>query len=221
MSGWIHAEQAIFTSLERREHTGYHLVSRSRGIHDDAAAAIARWSAAHGALEADEQNQASLQFFPVSPERYALARTCAGPPEYSGRGGEQLYTHLLVFDPRAFGPGEDQIVALYRIALAIGLWCYRQDPPRNLEAVKLPRPRAPLSPHDVRARASELGLAHPEPLLEDLARGEAVQIVSPADRIELLECVLRMRSREDSDILSCATSLKPSACRPYRLLITH
>lgn len=221
MSRWIHVDQGIFTSLEREGQTGYHIVSCSRGLTDDEASAITQWSPAHDALEADERNRASLQLFPVSQDRYALARTCAGPPEYSGRGGPQLYTHLILFDPRALGVFDDRLVSLYRSALALGLWCYRADPPRRLEQAALPQPHARSVPLDFKAWAYDLGLVDPEPLLERLARGKPVHLTSGADRIELLECLLGMLPQRGVGRLSCGTSLKPSRCRPYQLLITR
>jgi hypothetical protein len=46
----VWAEQAVFTSLLRRGRGGYHLVSRSKGVHAADAQSLARWAPSHGAL---------------------------------------------------------------------------------------------------------------------------------------------------------------------------
>src|SRR4051794_20339794 len=95
------AEQAIFTSIQRQGRGGYHLVARSSGIIEDEARAISRWSPSHGSLVLDPDNPAGVSYYPLPGGRFALARSCEGPPEYSGRGGRQLYTHTLVLDEEA------------------------------------------------------------------------------------------------------------------------
>ena len=95
---WV--EQAIFTSLPRHGRGGYHLVSRSKGVSGQEAQAISRWSPSHGSLLQDQSNRVSVNFFSLPGGRFALSRSCEGPPEYSGRGGRQLYTHILIIDSK-------------------------------------------------------------------------------------------------------------------------
>src|SRR5208337_2441493 len=49
-----------------------------------------------GSLLLDQYNRVSVNFHPLPSGRFALSRTCEGPPEYSGRGGRQLYTHIMI-----------------------------------------------------------------------------------------------------------------------------
>ena len=95
---WV--EQAIFTSLPRHGRGGYHLVSRSKGVSGQEAQAISRWSPSHGSLLQDQSNRVSVNFFSLPGGQFALSRSCEGPPEYSGRGGRQLYTHILIIDSK-------------------------------------------------------------------------------------------------------------------------
>src|SRR5262249_47040117 len=115
----VWAEQAIFTSMTRLGKSGYHLVARSPGVSESDAITLATWSPSHGALIVDAANRTSVNFHPMPGGRYALSRTCEGPPEYSGRGGRQLYTHALILEKAKLQQACYQPFALYRDALAL------------------------------------------------------------------------------------------------------
>src|SRR5271166_5661940 len=133
----VWAEQAVFTSLPRRGRGGYHLVSRSRGVGATDAQALARWAPSHGALIVDSRNRTSANFHPLPSGRFAVSRTCAGPPEYSGRGGNQLYTHFLIVDDAVMQAAGFQPFCIYRDAIALGYPLYQADPSEVLEPVRL------------------------------------------------------------------------------------
>ncbi len=133
------AEQAIFTSLARRGRGGYHLVSRSRGVGESDAQALACWAPSHGALIMDGRNRTSVNFHPLPSGRFALSRTCAGPAEYSGRGGHQIYTHSLIVNEPVLQAVAFQPFSLYRDAMAIGHFLYQPEPSEDLEPVPLSR----------------------------------------------------------------------------------
>src|SRR5262245_2516480 len=123
----VWAEQAVFTSLPRRGRGGYHLVSRSRGVDETDAQALTQWAPSHGALIVDGTNRTSVNFLPLPSGRFALSRTCSGPPEYSGRGGRQLYTHFLIVDDAGLQAVGFQPFSLYRDAMALGYLLYQPD----------------------------------------------------------------------------------------------
>jgi hypothetical protein len=133
----VWAEQAVFTSLPRRGLEGYHLVSRSRGVGEPDGQDLTRWAPSHGALMVDGSNRISVNFHPLPSGRFALSRTCAGPPEYSGRGGQQLYTHFLIVDDAVLQAAGFQPFFLYRDAMALGYLLYQPDPSELLEPVPL------------------------------------------------------------------------------------
>jgi hypothetical protein len=213
----VWAEQAIFTSLPRRGRDGYHLVSRSRGIGGSDAQAISMWSPSHESLIVDEHNRVSVNFHPLPGGRFALSRSCEGPPEYSGRGGRQLFTHVLVLDEQALRTAGHQPFAVYRNALAIGCLVYQVDPPARLEPIKLPRIHVPTDPETWISRSIELGLPPVEPLRQRILTGRAVRFAFPGDRVALAECLVGSLPPESVTSLSFATSLRPSSVRPFGL----
>src|SRR6516162_7614458 len=119
-----HVEQVIYTSLARDSKLGYHVVSRSRGVSEADARALASWAPSTGALIVDDTNRVSVNFPPLSGGRYVVSRTCEGLPEYSGRGARQLYTHALIFSAAQLENSFFQPMRLYRSALALGLMRY-------------------------------------------------------------------------------------------------
>ena len=133
---WV--EQAIFTSLPRHGRGGYHLVSRSKGVSGQEAQAISRWSPSHGSLLQDQSNRVSVNFFSLPGGRFALSRSCEGPPEYSGRGGRQLYTHILIIDSKNLEAVAGQPFVIYHNALALGQLFYQINPAELLEPIELP-----------------------------------------------------------------------------------
>ncbi len=219
MTLWV--EQAIFTSLTRQGKAGYHVVARSPGVTESEASALATWSPSHGALVIDEANHASVNFFPLPGGRYALSRTCEGVTEYSGRGGRQLYTHALIFESAVVKRAAGHPIALYRDALALGRFHYQPEPPPTLKPVELSVIHRRFSESAWADRALELGLPPLETLRSHLESGQSVKFVHQGDRIALIECLLGILPPELILSVSFATSLQPSAVRPYRLLLVN
>lgn len=212
---WV--EQAIFTSLPRHGLEGYHLVSRSKGVGEEAGRAIASWCPSHGGLLLDASNRASVNFHPLPDGRFALSRSCEGPPEYSGRGGRQVYTHILVIDDDALAAAGGQPFDVYRNALALGYLFHQFQPPRKLERIELPDFHVTRDRREWSALAAKLGLPPIEPLRERLLAGRSLRYVFDGDRVALAECLIGSLSPEVVRTISFASSLQPSVVRPFLL----
>jgi hypothetical protein len=217
----VWAEQAIFTSLTRLGKSGYHVVARSSGISEADATSLAAWSPSHGSLLSDAANRTSIHFHPMPGGRFAISRTCQGPPEYSGRGGRQLYTHAIVFDTAKLRQARYQPFALYRDALALGYLHYRPEPEPILRPVKLSASYPRREVDSWAEQAVGLDLPYIELLAARLAAGEDVVVPYLGDRAKLAECLLSQVSRDLIPHLSVSTSIRPSAVRPYRLTLLN
>lgn len=213
------AEQAIFTSMTRLGKSGYHVVARSAGLSESDAIILATWSPSHGALIVDAANRVSVNFHPMPGRRYALSRTCEGPPEYSGRGGRQLYTHALIFETTKLKQADYQPFAIYRDALALGYFHYRGEPQTILPTVELSVTYLHPDESTWADRAQALGLTNVETLRRKLSSGEDVKLSYSGDRVALAECLIAPLKSEVRSEISFATSLHPSAVRPYRLVL--
>jgi hypothetical protein len=215
----VWAEQAVFTSLPRRGRGGYHLLSRSPGVDAADAQALTRWAPSHGALIMDARNRTSVNFHPLPSGRFALSRTCAGPPEYSGRGGCQLYTHFLILPDAALQAVGFQPFAIYRDAIALGHMLFRREPAEVLEPARLSQFHASREAAARSDHAAELGLPALRQLSERLQAGHPLRFAYVGDRIALAECLLGMLSPETVRNTSFSTSLVPSDDRPFLLTL--
>jgi hypothetical protein len=215
----VWAEQAIFTSLPRRGRQGYHLVSRSRGLGDSEAQALALWAPSHAALIVDARNRTSVNYHPLPGGRFALSRTCAGPAEYSGRGGHQLYTHSLIVDEPVLEAVGFQPFCLYRDAMAMGYFLYQRNPSEVLEPVSLSSIYPRRDARFWEDRAVELDLPPLGPLRQRLQASPPLRFAYAGDRIALAECLMGMLSPESVRIVSFSSSLVPSSARPFVLAL--
>jgi hypothetical protein len=181
------------------------------------AQALARWAPSHGALMVDRKNRTSVNFHPLPSGRFALSRTCAGPPEYSGRGGQQLYTHFLIVDDAVLASVGFHPFAIYRDAMAMGCLLYQLDPKEVLEPVLLSHLHAVRDAGSWADRARELGLLKPTLVVDRLLSGQPTRVAYTGDRVALAECLIGMLPAESVLRTSFATSLAPSAVRPFAL----
>lgn len=211
----MRADQAIYTSLPRNGRDGYHVVSRSRGVSEADARALAAWCPSHGALIVDDENRSSVNIHPVSDGRMAISRTIKGRSEYSGRGGRQVYTHAILVDSDAMRRSEIVPIALYLDALALGVFRYQPDPAPVLEEVELGDcHRAPGIGDPAPISANELIR-----LRERLAGDDPVELRHSGNRRRFVEQLVAALPGELAASLSISTSLTPSTARPFALRI--
>lgn len=210
-------EQAIFTSLVRDGRAGYHLVARSRGIDDADAQVLTSWCPSHGALLLNAANNCSVNFHSMPHGRFALSRTREGPPEYSGRGGRQVYTHILVLTRDELVIADWQPFALYRDALARGTMRVRLSPPSELPPIELGRTYPRRGVRDPEALASSVPIDQVGCWCDDLVAGRSVLVHHEGDRVRLFEALVGLLPAEAVTSLSFTTSLRSSVVRPYRL----
>jgi hypothetical protein len=160
-----------------------------------------------------------VNFHPLPSGRFAMSRTCAGPPEYSGRGGHQLYTHFLIVDDTIMQAVGFHPFAIYRDAIALGYLLYQPDPREHLEPVRLSQLHSPRNFAFWAEHAVGLGLPPLEPLQKQLQSGHPIRFAYSGDRIALAECLIGLLPPEVVTHFSFATSLVPSLDRPFVLTL--
>lgn len=210
-------EQAIHTSLVRGSRAGYHVVARSPGVSEADIQVLAAWSPSHGALLTDLANRTSVNFYPLPNDRFCLSRTCEGPPEYSGRGGRQVYTHALILDAAILARGYWRPLALYYDALARGHMRYCFTPATELEPIELGHCYRPRTARSAEQLAQSLPISDLFRWRDDLLGGKSLVVSFAGDRIRLFDALLGLLPETVIRTLTFTTGLRPSVVRPFRL----
>jgi hypothetical protein len=133
----IPVEQAVFTSARTSRLEGYQLVSTSAGITAEDARQLTIWGPAHDSLLRDDLSASSVNFHPISADKYCISRTIAGQSEYSARGGRQIYTHCLVIDRENFAKFANNPFRVLSAATASGELRIKTVYPPRMQTLKL------------------------------------------------------------------------------------
>jgi GTPase-associated protein 1, N-terminal domain type 2 len=213
------AEQVIFTSLDRGNRSGYHVVARSPGLTEAESQSFETWSPSHGALIVDNANPTSINFSNLPSGRFALARTCAGPSEYSGRGQYQVFTRAIVFDQTVLAGSHYQPFALYRDAAALGHLRYVAEPPSTLERVELSTVYRPRGVIQNAALTESFKLPSRDVIRARLTEGMPIRFRYGGDRVALAESIIGLLDADEVPLATFSTSLNYSSVRPYWLSI--
>jgi hypothetical protein len=207
----MRVEQAIFTSTRAARVQGYHLAARSSGLDDDTARILTRWAPSHGALASSEPDATCLNFHPVGERWLAVSRTAYGGPEYSARGGLELFTRFLLVRPDQLAGYDNDPLAFARVATALGYMRFEPEFAEQPPPLDLPRDALFALTASLGGDGACANLSH------TLAGDGRATVVGDADPVGSLANLLRHTSSQSRLQLSFTTGLKPSLHRPFRL----
>lgn len=212
--GIMNVEQAVFTSSDRGRIKGYQIVARSAGIDRAMIQELCRWAPTQ--VPSDDPKDWTINYFSVSPDCVAITRTVLGGPEYSGRGGTQVVTLILVLTNEQFMSYACNPVHVIRAAMAMGYLRLPLDPDCEVltQAVLPSRPIAEGGSDDeVDADYGSL-LDQVTDLLKETHR---VAVVGLPDPIDALGHLVPRMSVEARRKFSFTTGLTPTVRRPFQL----
>jgi len=229
----VEIQQAIFTSSARGQIKGYQLVATSDGIERSLARELQLWSPSQ--VADDEPSQWTLNYYPVDAEHIAVTRTVLGGPEYSGRGGTQVVTLILILTNQQFVAYDNHAVRVAQTALALGGLRLPSHFPSRLPSFELPDcPLVYVTPQNASpsdgetvsrslATAEELCCSATEEwedrLLDKLnavaAGNQRLAIVGALDPRKLVERMLDALPAGSRRLLSFTTGLPPALSRPF------
>lgn len=205
-------EQAIFTSVRSRKSQGYHLVAASSGLDESLVRALAKWGPSHASLLSDRADAESWNYHPVAGPWWAVSRTTHGGPEYSGRGGLQVFTHYVIVQHEHLAGYDQNPLRLARTARTMGY--LRLHLPKNdvLPVIDLPdRSLAPLAPG---ANTAAIPL---HDILRILRLQGRIAILGLDDPLPTLTLILQETPAAERPLVSFATGLRISVDREFRV----
>jgi hypothetical protein len=89
-------DQAIFTSIRSATGEGYRIVAASPGLRPEEKAEITRKSPSHGSLAAS--GAIGMLAYPLPTGRFCVSHSQNAGAEYTARGGERVWTQIVVLD---------------------------------------------------------------------------------------------------------------------------
>ncbi len=205
-------EQALFTSTRSQKLSGYHVVARSAGVDETLAQALCRWCPSHDAMLSRKSNAFSINFFPLDEDRFGISRTVLGGPEYSGRGGLQTVTMVLIATRSQLAGYANDPISLLETARTCGYLSFVRSQPFHERAV-LPD-RYALLPR-LKGRLSREAFVSDS--TKSLLADKSITLVDAPIARRAVQSVLHAMPMEKRLEISFTTGLKPSSQRPFRI----
>lgn len=213
----VRVEQAVFTSIRSGRNEGYQLAACSAGITTEQQRELAQWGPGHDSLYSDLPNAESVNFHQMADGMYCVSRSVLAGREYSGRGGQRVFTHIFLLPAEGlerFGNSPFRIID----SLVVGGRC-------GVEQVEC----GDLEPFELVGRASLVNVANLEQVVrilgpERLASlvqaalvGERIAVAAPVSGRRLFYALLDLLPPHYRPDYSLTTGLKLAATRNYRL----
>jgi hypothetical protein len=213
----VSIEQAIFTSADTGRAQGYQLVCHSDGLSEADARELAVWGPSHDSLLERPGELSSTNFFRLQSGAYCVSRTVPAGAEYSGRGGEVVYTHFLIVPSEALARFSNNPFAVLRAARAIGALEPREHLPESLEALTLSGRTSPVEMPLVANLARDPGPAALATLIQAALASDRLAVASPTPNEQLIAGLVNLLPVECRTEFSFSTGLKCSTGRPVRI----
>lgn len=212
--GVMNVEQAVFASSDRGRIKGYQVVASSAGIDRSMIQELCRWAPTQ--IPSDDPKDWTINYFPISSDAMAVTRTVLGGPEYSGRGGTQVVTLILVLSDEQFMAYGCNPITVANAALVMGYLRLPLDPDNEAlpQAVVPSRPIVELDIENDLGDRDEKLLDQVTDLVKEMHR---VAVVGFQDPIEAVRRIVPRLSVEARRQFSFTTGLTPTVRRPFQL----
>jgi hypothetical protein len=217
----LHVEQAIFASSDRGSIKGYQLVARSAGVDRAVCQALCRWAPTQ--IPSDDPADWMINYFPINDKLVAVTRTVLGGPEYSGRGGIQVVTLILLLREDQFHAYSCNPILVAKTALSMGLLRL----PIDSDCEQLPVASLPSQPLVEPPSSAKYALDSPSQekeaesaLLDQVAdlirHARRVAVIGIKDPISAAERLIPKLAVDTRRSFSFTTGLTPTVRRPFQ-----
>ncbi len=135
--------QAIFTSVRTPMGEGYRIIAASRGLRAGDKQRITRNSPSHDSLctaaaGSDEYAGCAASVYPIGDGRVSVSLSCPAGAEHTGRGGQRVYTHIVVLSQEDLEThAASNPFTVLRAMVAMKLHAPQLNPPGVLDDLEL------------------------------------------------------------------------------------
>jgi hypothetical protein len=133
----VTCDQAIFTSVRTPMGEGYRIIAASRGLGSEERQEITRNAPSHDALCSQARDATGVAFYGLPGGRLAVSLSVTAGAEHTGRGGQRVYTHIVVLRREEFPTIGFNPFRVVRAMRAAGLDEPQLKPPGVLPELRL------------------------------------------------------------------------------------
>lgn len=219
----VACEQAIFTSVRTPSGEGYRIIAASRGLTADEKRAITTNAPSHNGLCDSSADGEAVAFYPLPSGRLCAAYSCCAGAEHTGRGGQRVYTFIVVFAADRFPLVRYNPFNVFRAIEAAHLGELRLNPPAQLDALELDVVVRRL-PSDSKAGTEAIAAlgskAHRKRTLTRLLSEKPVVLILPEYAPPCAEALILAVPGPMRGSLSFSVGVRFSVSRCYRLSLS-
>lgn len=213
----VRVEQAIFTSVRGSRNAGYQLAAASPGICSDDARNLIQWGPSHNSVCASTGTRNIVSYRPMNSGSYCLSCTNLAGPEYSGRGGERVYTHFFVLSPPVLTRFADNPFRIIEALIASGHTETWDEIPPQMQAIELIGRASAIQIANVQSVSRRLGPMKLATLVHAALATESLGIIESTAPRQLLSVLIDLLPPAVRRHFSLTTGLRVSSRRPFRL----
>ncbi len=211
--------QAIFTSIRSDRNDGYQLAASSPGIPSEDAQELAQWGPGHDSLYSTSADSGSTNFHRLQSGKFCISRTVLAGHEYSGRGGQRVYTHSFLVDYEALARFAFNPIRIMDALFAAGRTDVIDTPPRQLDPIPLVGRASAVNTGVLQRVTSDLGAHKLASLLKAALDCSGLGIVSAVHPPRLFSALLDLLPPPHRTRFWFTTGLRVSSRRPFRLAV--
>lgn len=224
----LHCDHAIFTSIRTPTGEGYRIIAASKGLRDDEKQKITRCSPSHDALchtsakdNDHEDHPRAVEFYPLPSGRLALSLSVNAGAEQTGRGGQRIFTYIVVFAEEYLERCGYSPHSIIRAMITAGLHQPQLKPPATLPELQLilVDPSPPNQGVDVVTLPESLNEAWFTHVLGEILSGQEILINLDKGWSDSAEALLTAVPGPMRSKISFTTGLRYSLARHFRMAV--
>jgi hypothetical protein len=212
-------KQAIYTSVRSGRNDGYQLAATSPGISADDARELSQWGPAHDSIYPERSASGCVNFHLLSSGLFAVSRTVSAGREYSGRGGERIYTHNFLVPPAALAQFANNPFRIMDALVASGRASVMKSIPKQLQPVPLVGRASAVNTINLEKLRRAVGADKLAALLNAALTSSDLGVVTDVSPDRLFAGLLDLLPPPYRPEFCLTTGLKASPRRPFRLMV--
>ena len=212
-------EQAVYTSVRTGRNEGYQLAVKSPGISDQQARELTQWGPGHDSVYSGLHTTKTTNFHRMESGPYCVSQTVLAGREYSGRGGQRVYTHIFLVPPSTLLRFGNNPFRIMDALVASGRFTVAEQVPLKLDPINLVGRASLVNTVNLEQASRTIGPYKLATLLNAALRTEPLGVVSSTPGRSLFSTLFDLLPLSVRPDFSFTTGLRISAIRHYRLAI--